>query len=158
MARVVSPAAPVEPHACLLERRMACCAFSPMIRQLVDFALRQRLTIVAACLALLAVGGQSYLAVPIEGYPDVGDTQVQVITQWPGHASEELERQVTLPIERLMNTAPHQVSVRSVSIAGLSVVTVTFAEGTADYFARQQALERLAAVELPEGVTPGLGP
>src|SRR4051794_17757347 len=129
-----------------------------MIQSLVDFALRQRLLIFAATLALVVAGVHAYLSVPIEAYPDVGDTQVQVITQWVGHAAEEMERQVTLPIERAMNTAPHQSSVRSVSIAGLSVVTVTFAEGTPDYFARQQALERIAGLELPEGVNPALGP
>src|SRR3954467_7602166 len=111
-----------------------------MIQGIVDFALRQRLLILAATLALIGAGIHAYFSVPIEAYPDVGDTQVQVITQWPGHAAEEVERQLTVPIERAMNTAPHQDTVRSVSIAGLSVVTVTFADGTGDYFARQQAL------------------
>jgi cobalt-zinc-cadmium resistance protein CzcA len=129
-----------------------------MIQHLVDFALRQRLVVFVATLLLIGLGVQAYLTVPIEAYPDVGDTQVQVITQWPGHAAEEVERQITLPLEREMNTAPHQTTVRSVSIAGLSVVTVTFADGTDDYFARQQALERLADVELPVGVSPELGP
>jgi heavy metal efflux system protein len=129
-----------------------------MIQRLLDFALRQRLVVLAATLVLIVVGVNSYLSVPIEAYPDVGDTQVQVITQWAGHAAEEVERQITLPIERAMNTAPHQNSVRSVSIAGLSVVTVTFADGTGDYFARQQALERISGVDLPDGVSAGLGP
>ncbi len=129
-----------------------------MIQRLLDFALRQRLVVLAATLALIAIGINSYLSVPIEAYPDVGDTQVQVITQWVGHAAEEVERQITLPIERAMNSAPHQSSVRSVSIAGLSVVTVTFNEGTGDYFARQQALERISQVDLPDGVSAGLGP
>jgi cobalt-zinc-cadmium resistance protein CzcA len=129
-----------------------------MIQGVVDFALRQRAMILAATLALIVVGVHAYLSVPIEAYPDVGDTQVQVITQWVGQGAEEMERQVTLPIERVMNSAPHQTSVRSVSIAGLSVVTVTFAEGTQDYFARQQAMERLASLALPEGAEPSLGP
>ncbi|HEX5657534.1 MAG TPA: CusA/CzcA family heavy metal efflux RND transporter, partial [Polyangiales bacterium] len=129
-----------------------------MIQRLLDFALRQRLVVLAATLALIVIGVNSYLSVPIEAYPDVGDTQVQVITQWVGHAAEEVERQITLPIERAMNSAPHQNSVRSVSIAGLSVVTVTFAEGTGDYFARAQALERISQVDLPDGVDAGLGP
>jgi cobalt-zinc-cadmium resistance protein CzcA len=129
-----------------------------MIQRLLDFALRQRLLILAATGALIVAGIHAYLSVPIEAYPDVGDTQVQVITQWPGHAAEEVERQITVPIERAMNTAPHQDTVRSVSIAGLSVVTATFADGTGDYFARQQALERLGDVDLPEGVDPDLGP
>lgn len=129
-----------------------------MIQRLVDFALRQRATIVVCALLLVALGIQSFRAVPIEAYPDVGDTQVQVITPWPGHAAEELERQVSVPLERVLNTVPRQVSVRSVSIAGLSVVTVTFAEGVADYFARAQVLERLPRADLPDGVSPGLGP
>jgi cobalt-zinc-cadmium resistance protein CzcA len=129
-----------------------------MIQSLLDFALRQRWVVLAATLALIVIGVNSYLSVPIEAYPDVGDTQVQVITQWVGHAAEEVERQITLPIERAMNSAPHQDSVRSVSIAGLSVVTVTFAEGTGDYFARAQALERISQVDLPDGVSAGLGP
>ncbi|HEY6880329.1 MAG TPA: efflux RND transporter permease subunit, partial [Polyangiales bacterium] len=129
-----------------------------MIQRLLDFALRQRLVVLAATLALIVMGVNAYLTVPIEAYPDVGDTQVQVITQWVGHAAEEVERQITLPIERAMNTAPHQNSVRSVSIAGLSVVTVTFNEGTGDYFARAQALERISQVDLPDGVSAGLGP
>jgi cobalt-zinc-cadmium resistance protein CzcA len=129
-----------------------------MIQRIVDFAIRQRLAVLVATLVLIVTGIHAYVSVPIEAYPDVGDTQVQVITQWQGHAAEEVERQITLPIERKMNSAPHQNSVRSVSIAGLSVVTVTFAEGTGDYFARQQALERLADVDLPDGANPGLGP
>ncbi|MFT3924882.1 MAG: CusA/CzcA family heavy metal efflux RND transporter [Myxococcales bacterium] len=129
-----------------------------MIQRVVDFALRQRLVILAASLALIGVGIHAYLSVPIEAYPDVGDTMVQVITQWIGQGTEEIERQITLPIERVMNSAPHQTSVRSVSIAGLSVVTVTFAEGTQDYFARQQALERMSLLNLPEGAEPTLGP
>jgi cobalt-zinc-cadmium resistance protein CzcA len=129
-----------------------------MIQRLVDFALRQRLTIVVGAILLIALGIQSFRAVPIEAYPDVGDTQVQVITQWPGHAAEELERQVSVPLERTLNTVPRQVSVRSVSVAGLSVVTVTFGEGVTDYFARAQALERLSQTDLPDGVSPVLGP
>jgi cobalt-zinc-cadmium resistance protein CzcA len=129
-----------------------------VIHRLVDFALRQRLVILVAALVVTALGVHALTVVPIEAYPDVGDTQVVVITQWPGHASEELERQITLPIERIMNTAPHQVAVRSVSIAGLSVVTVTFADGTDDWFARQQVIERLGDVDMPPGAEPDLGP
>jgi cobalt-zinc-cadmium resistance protein CzcA len=129
-----------------------------VIHRLVDFALRQRLVILVAAVLVTAIGVHAVTQVPIEAYPDVGDTQVLVITQWPGHAAEEVERQITLPIERVMNTAPHQVAVRSVSIAGLSVVTVTFADGTNDWFARQQSLERISGAQLPEGVEPTLGP
>ncbi|HSC87310.1 MAG TPA: CusA/CzcA family heavy metal efflux RND transporter [Polyangiaceae bacterium] len=129
-----------------------------MIQSLVDFALRQRLVILVATLIVALWGVESFTHVPIEAYPDVGDTQVQVISQWPGHASEEIERLITVPIEREMNTVPRQATVRSVSISGLSVVTVTFSDGTSDYFARQQALEKLGQVELPPDVSPRLGP
>ena len=129
-----------------------------MIQRIADFALRQRLAVLIGAIIVALVGLDSFFNVPIEAYPDVGDTQVTVITQWLGHASEEVEQQITLPIERAMNGTPHQNSVRSVSIAGLSVVTTTFEDGTDDYFARQMALERLAQLSLPPGVGPALGP
>ena len=129
-----------------------------MIKAIADFALRQRAVVLVAALVAALLGVDSFFNVPIEAYPDVGETQVVVITQWLGHASEEVEQQITVPIERAMNVTPHQNSVRSVSIAGLSVVTTTFEDGTDDYFARQMALERLAQVTLPTGVSPALGP
>lgn len=129
-----------------------------MIHRIVDFALRQRLAILVASLVLVAIGVHAVTRVPIEAYPDVGDTQVLVITQWSGHAAEEVEREITIPLERELNTTPHQVDVRSVSIAGLSVVTITFADGTDDWFARQQVIERLPSADLPDGVAPDLGP
>ena len=95
---------------------------------------------------------------PIEAYPDVADTWVQIITQWPGQVGEEVERQITVPTERVMNGVPKQNAIRSTSIAGLSVVTLIFEDGTDSYFARQQVLERLGQIDLPDGVTPSLGP
>jgi cobalt-zinc-cadmium resistance protein CzcA len=129
-----------------------------MVEALVNFALRQRIAVAIAACVIIGFGIRAVMVVPIEAYPDVGDTQVLVISQWQGHAAEEVERHITIPMERIMNTCPHQVAVRSVSIAGLSVVTITFADGTNDWFARQQALERLQNVELPPGVNPTLGP
>jgi heavy metal efflux system protein len=129
-----------------------------MIDALTSFALTRRFVIVVATLILVGVGINALFRVPIEAYPDVGETQVLVITQWPGHAAEEVERLLSMPIERAMNTAPKQSAIRSVSIAGLSVVTTTFADGTNDYFARQQVLERLGPIPLPDGVSPSLGP
>ncbi len=129
-----------------------------MIQHVVEFALRRRLLVLMSSVVLVIVGAHAYVALPIEAYPDVGDTQVQIITQWLGQGAEELERQVTLPIERVMNSAPHQTAVRSVSIPGLSVVTVTFAPGTQDYFARQQVMERLLSVDLPDEASSQLGP
>ncbi len=129
-----------------------------MIQHVIEYALRRRLIVLVSSVVLVILGVHAYIALPIEAYPDVGDTQVQIITQWMGQGAEELERQITLPIERVMNSAPHQTSVRSVSIAGLSVVTVTFAPGTQDYFARQQVMERLVSVTLPDEASVQLGP
>ncbi|MEO8903107.1 MAG: CusA/CzcA family heavy metal efflux RND transporter, partial [Polyangiaceae bacterium] len=109
-------------------------------------------------LVLVGLGVNALRNLPIEAYPDVADTWVQIITQWPGHAGEEVERQITVPTERVMNGVPKQNAIRSTSIAGLSVVTLIFEDGTDSYFARQQVLERLGQIDLPDGVTPALGP
>lgn len=127
-----------------------------MLRRVVRFALRQRLLVVGATVLLVVLGVRSFLHLPVEAFPDVEDVKVQVISQWPGHAAEEIERSVTLPIERQMNGLPQLTSLRSISMFGLSVVTMTFEDGVSDYFARQQALERLQSVIVPAGVNPGL--
>ncbi len=129
-----------------------------MIRHLVDFALRQRAVILICALILVGLGINSFYNVPIEAYPDVADTWVQIITQWPGHAAKEVERQITVPTEREMNGVPKQTALRSTSIAGLSVVTLIFEDGTDSYFARQQVLERLHNIDLPADAVPDLGP
>jgi cobalt-zinc-cadmium resistance protein CzcA len=129
-----------------------------MIYRIVEFALKQRLVILVAALVLVGLGINALNNLPIEAYPDVADTWVQIITQWPGHAGEEVERQITVPTERVMNGVPKQTAIRSTSIAGLSVVTLIFDDGTDSYFARQQVLERLGQIDLPDGVTPALGP
>ena len=129
-----------------------------MIHRIVEFALKQRLVILVAALVLVGLGINALKNLPIEAYPDVADTWVQIITQWPGHAGEEVERQITVPTERVMNGVPKQNAIRSTSIAGLSVVTLIFEDGTDSYFARQQVLERLGQIDLPDGVTPNLGP
>lgn len=129
-----------------------------MIEKLVTFALQQRVFVLAAALVLTVGGWFSWRALPIEAFPDVQDVQVQVVTQYPGQAPEEVERVVSMPIEREMSGVARLVQVRSVSIFGLSVVTVTFADGTDDYFARQQVLEKLQSVYLPAGVQPTLAP
>jgi cobalt-zinc-cadmium resistance protein CzcA len=107
---------------------------------------------------LFAFGIRAALNLPIEAFPDVQDVQVQIVTQYRGQAPEEVERAVSLPIEIGMAGTPRMTQVRSVSITGLSVVTLTFADDTNDYFARQQVMERLANVNLPPGVQPALGP
>ena len=129
-----------------------------MIHRIVEFALKQRLVVLVAALILVGLGVNALMNLPIEAYPDVADTWVQIITQWPGHAGEEVERQITVPTERVMNGVPKQNAIRSTSIAGLSVVTLIFDDGTDSYFARQQVLERLGQIDLPDGVTPSLGP
>ncbi len=129
-----------------------------MIHRIVEFALKQRLVILVTALVLIGLGINALENLPIEAYPDVADTWVQIITQWPGHAGEEVERQITVPTERVMNGVPKQNAIRSTSIAGLSVVTLIFSDGTDSYFARQQVLERLGQIDLPDGVTPSLGP
>jgi cobalt-zinc-cadmium resistance protein CzcA len=128
-----------------------------MIRRLVRFALRQRLLVLGATALLVVLGIRAFADLPIEAFPDVEDVHVQIISQWPGHAAEEIERSVTLPIERLMNGTPHLTNLRSTSMFGLSVVTLTFDDETSDNFARQQTLERLQGVTVPNGVSPALG-
>ncbi len=129
-----------------------------MIERIVEFALRQRAVVLVAAAIVVVLGLGAFQRLPIEAYPDVADTWVQIITQWPGHAAEEVERQITIPAERVMNGVPKRTAVRSTSIAGLSVVTLIFEDGTDSYFARNQVLERLGKVDLPDGVTPSLGP
>jgi cobalt-zinc-cadmium resistance protein CzcA len=125
---------------------------------LVGFAIRQRLFVLLLAAALVVVGLIALSGLPIEAFPDVQDVQVQVVTLYPGQAPEDVERIVSLPIERELSGAPHVTGVRSVTMTGLSVVTLTFADRTDDYFARQQVLEKLGNVTLPTGVQPQLAP
>src|SRR3954463_4019736 len=129
-----------------------------LIAQLLRFALRQRFITVLIGLTLIGAGIWAFAQLKIEAYPDISDTQVVVITQFPGRAAEEVEQQVTVPIERALNSAPNVIARRSRTIFGLSVVELTFAYGTDDYFARQVVLEKLRDADLPDGVTPALGP
>jgi cobalt-zinc-cadmium resistance protein CzcA len=129
-----------------------------MVRRTIRFALRQRVLVLGATAALALLGIRGFAALPVEAFPDVEDLHVQVISQWPGHAAEEIERSVTLPIERQLNGLPYLTNLRSISMFGLSVVTLTFEDATTDYFARQQALERLQTLTLPPTVTPQLAP
>ncbi|MCS7025007.1 MAG: CusA/CzcA family heavy metal efflux RND transporter [Bryobacteraceae bacterium] len=129
-----------------------------MIAQLLRFALRQRLvTLLLACL-LIVSGFWAALHLKLEAYPDISDTQVVVISLYPGRAAEEIEKQVTIPIERALNSVPGVIARRSRTIFGLSVVELTFDANTNDWFARQVVLERLRDADLPDGVTPVLGP
>jgi heavy metal efflux system protein len=129
-----------------------------MVRYLLRLALRQRLLIVALGLVLVGVGTYVFTNLRIEAYPDISDTQAVVITLYPGHAAEEVEQQVTVPVERALNNVPRVIARRSRTIFGLSVVELTFADPTDDYFARQLVMEKLRDAVLPDGVTPSLGP
>jgi cobalt-zinc-cadmium resistance protein CzcA len=129
-----------------------------VLERLITFGLQQRVFVLLATAALALFGWNAVTNLPIEAFPDVQDVQVQIVTQVPGQAPEEVERTVTLPIEREMSGVPRITNLRSVSITGLSVVTLTFADQTDDYFARQQVLERLQTVNLPSNVQPALAP
>jgi len=129
-----------------------------MIRSLVDFALNSRFIVLSMAVLLFIWGVISFHSLPVEAYPDVANTWVQVITQWPGRAAEELEQQVTIPIEIQMNGIPHLQHVRSASLAGLSVVNLIFDDNSDNDWDRQKVLERLSQVTLPPGVTGGIGP
>jgi cobalt-zinc-cadmium resistance protein CzcA len=128
------------------------------INQIVAVSLRQRFLVGLLTLLLIGVGIWSFSRLPVDAYPDLSPTMVEVITQWPGHAAEEVERLITVPLEVEMNGLPQMRIIRSVSLYGLSDVVMTFADGTDDYFARQQVFERLPDAELPDGVSPSVSP
>src|SRR5215472_15180277 len=129
-----------------------------MIHYLVDQALNNRILILSLGLLLFLWGIVSFHNLPIDAYPDVADTYVQVITQWPGHAAEEVEQQITVPLEVQLNGVPHLTHLRSVSLAGLSVITMLYDDEITTFNARQEVLDRLAQATMPTGVNPGLGP
>ncbi len=129
-----------------------------VIHQIVRTALAQPLLVLVASVALAAVGIWSFSRLPIDAYPDLAPSIVRISTQWPGQAAEEVERQITVPIETEMNGTPGIHVLRSISFFGLSSVNLTFDDGTDPYFARQQVFERLANVTLPAGVSAGVAP
>lgn len=129
-----------------------------MLDKIITFSLQQRAFVLIATLVVVIAGWVALQNLPIEAFPDVEDVHVGIVTQAPGLAPEEVERVVSLAIEHAMSGVPHLSQMRSVSITGLSVVTLTFSEHTDDYFARQQVLERLQEVSLPTGLQPSLAP
>jgi len=129
-----------------------------MIERMVRFALQQRLVILLTTAVMAGAGFWAFKQLKIEAYPDISDTQVVVITLLPGRAAEEIERLVTVPIERALNRVPNVIARRSRTIFGLSVVELTFDYGTDDWFARQVVLEALGDAALPADATPTLGP
>jgi cobalt-zinc-cadmium resistance protein CzcA len=128
-----------------------------MIRRVVDFALNYRLPILAAALLLFFAGMAAFHDLPIEAYPDVADNYVEIITQWPGIAAEQIEQQVTIPLETVMNGIPHVVHLRSFSLFGLSDLKLIFDDEEDNFRDRERVLERLSQVTLPPGVVPTMG-
>jgi len=128
------------------------------INRIVASSLQQRFLVVLATLLLIGAGSWSLNRLPVEAYPDLSPPMVEIITQWPGRAAEEVERLITVPIEVEMNGIPKMMTVRSMSLYGLSDVRLTFSDGTDNYFARQRVFEHIAGLSLPTGVMPSVAP
>jgi cobalt-zinc-cadmium resistance protein CzcA len=128
-----------------------------MIGKLVDFALKNRFLVLAAAIVLFAWGAVSFHQLPVEAYPDVANNYVEVITQWPGISAEQIEQQVTIPLEIVMNGIPGVVHLRSFSLFGLSDLKLIFDDETENAWNRERVLERLSQVTLPSGVVPQMG-
>src|ERR1700719_2791750 len=128
-----------------------------MIRALVDFALNNRFVVIAVAILTLGAGALAFHDLPVEAYPDIADNYVTVITQWPGRSAEEVEQQVTVPVEIQMNGIPHLSALRSESIFGLSFVIMIFDDQSVNDWNRQKVLERLTLVDLPAGLQPQIG-
>src|SRR5450631_4460847 len=129
-----------------------------MIHRIVQFALQQRFVILMFSVLIIVAGVISFQRMPVDAYPDLSPPMVELITQWPGHAAEEVERLATLQLELAMNGTPNLRVMRSISLYGLSDLVLTFDEGTEPYFARQVVFERIADAQLPSGVTPSMAP
>src|ERR1700734_3920463 len=128
-----------------------------MIRNLVDFSLNNRYVVLAIGVLLLAWGAVSFHNMPVEVYPDIADNYVNIISQWPGHSAEEMEQQVSVPVEIQVFGIPHLTTVRSESIFGLSLITLIFDDQSVNDWNRQKVLERLTLVTVPPGVQPQIG-
>src|SRR5579863_5117052 len=128
-----------------------------MIQGLVSFALNNRIMVLALSVLLFIWGGISFHNLPVEAYPDVANNYVEIITQWPGISAEQIEQQVSIPIEIVMNGMPHLTSLRSFSLFGLSDLKLTFDDESENDWNREKVLERLAQVTLPAGVQPQMG-
>ncbi len=129
-----------------------------VMNRIVGASLGQRLLVLLLTLILVGAGLHSIGRLPVDAYPDLSPPMVELVTQWPGHAAEEVERLITVPVERGMTGIPHTMVTRSISLYGLSVVDITFADGTDKYFARQEVFNRMADLGLPGGVTPSVSP
>src|SRR6476660_7466824 len=128
-----------------------------MIRALVDFALNNRFVIISLAVLLLGWGAISFHNLPVEAYPDIADNYATIITQWPGRAAEEVEQQVTIPIEIAVNGIPHLEHLRSITMFGLSTQILIFDDQSDNNWNRQKVAERLALAEVPSGLEPEIG-
>src|SRR6202789_1543759 len=128
-----------------------------MIRRIVDFALNNRFLVLGGALLLFVWGVVSFHNLPVEAYPDVANNYVNIITQWPGRSAEDVEQQVTIPLEIGMAGIPHMTHLRSTTLAGLSSVAMIFDDDSVDDWNREKALERLSQVTLPAGLQPQMG-
>jgi len=129
-----------------------------MIHRVVQFAVRNRFLVFMLTVLLVIAGTVAFQRMPVDAYPDLSPPMVEIVTQWPGHAAEEMERQVTLQLELALNGIPNMVVMRSISLYGLSDVRLTFEDSADDYWARQVVFERLGDAALPSGVTPSMAP
>jgi len=128
------------------------------MNRIVTSSLRQGFLVILMTLVLIGAGSRSLDRLPVDAYPDLSPPIVELITQWPGHAAEEVERLITVPVERGMNGIPQMATIRSISLYGLSDVIMTFQTGADIYFARQQAFNRVGDVSLPSGIAPSISP
>src|SRR5208282_3983515 len=129
-----------------------------MMNRIVASSLRQRLLVVLLTLVLIGAGTRSLERLPVDAYPDLSPPMVEIVTQWPGHAAEEVERLITVPVERGMNGIPRTAFIRSISLYGLSDVILTFSNGTDKYFARQEVFNRIPGLTLPTNVSASVSP
>ena len=129
-----------------------------VMNRIVAASLEQRVLVALMTLLLVAAGWWALVQLPVDAYPDLSPPIVEIITQWPGHAAEEVERLITVPVELGMNGTPHMSTARSISLYGLSDVILTFDEGTDNYFARQQVFNRMSALSLPSGASESMSP
>lgn len=128
------------------------------IHRIVHASLAQPLLVFLLSVAVIVAGVWSFSRLPVDAYPDLSPTRVELVTQWPGHAAEEVERLITVPLETEMNGVERVKVERSVSLYGLSNIKLTFVDGTDNYFARQRVFERIAGASLPDGVAPDVSP
>ncbi len=129
-----------------------------VLNRIIVSSLRQPFIVTLMMVVLIGLGARSLSRLPVDAYPDLSPPNVEIVTQWPGHATEEVERLITVPIEIEMTGTPQTTDIRSTSLYGLSVVTLTFKDGTDNYFARQQVYNRITELSLPSGVTPSVSP